>query len=737
MSFRLFGVNVEIQMSFWITSVILGLSRLSAPDVPRGAMAIWALVVFVSVLVHEMGHALAVMRHGIEPQVTLYAMGGLTRFQPVLPLSRRDRVLISLAGPLAGFALGGVTLALARVFPQAFAGSTLRQFAVSSMLWVNFGWGLVNLAPVLPFDGGHVLEQALGPKRVQLTALVSTVVAFLVAGAFVYRREAWGALLFGLAAVQSYRRFAASEASGETSGEGAPEEPVPPELAALLRAARHALGEEEVERACSLAQRVLEGDGGQHRVPAAARCEALEVIAWGHLLEDRAEVAAEVLAQIRRVTPEPPDAALEGAVLFALKDYPRARKILEAARAQGDDRKQIVGPLVQILIAQDEVGRAAEVALAVADSLSDDDVRRMAGLAVEHGAFSPAARLLEAIFNRRHLPEDAYEAARAEAQAGRPERALDLLRRAVEAGFSDRARVWSDAALATLQASPAADAAGAPQPPALEALLPRSMKVPIARVRPDDAGDLPLPRYQTEGAAGLDLHAAVPAPLTLAPGARALVPTGWAMAIPPGYEGQVRPRSGLALRHGVTVLNAPGTVDSDYRGELQVLLVNHGQAPFTVAPGDRIAQLVICQVSRAELSSCPASRRSARAAAGRGATGRRGSSEGGAFLVPEPLIPRSGAPSRDTRGPTARRGSPRRAPPRDTALDASSASQAEPPLPTRPPAPSAPPSRSTRSSAPSRSPAEPRCLPARPDRRARGAGSISPAPPAPRRAPAR
>ena len=105
---------------------------------------------------------------------------------------------------------------------------------------------------------------------------------------------------------------------------------------------------------------------------------------------------------------------------------------------------------------------------------------------------------------------------------------------------------------------------------------------------------LPLPAYQTEGASGVDLTAAVPeeSPLTLAPGARALVPTGIVMQIPPGCEGQVRPRSGLALKHGVTVLNAPGTIDSDYRGEIGVLLINHGTEPFTIARGDRIAQLV-------------------------------------------------------------------------------------------------------------------------------------------------
>ena len=117
------------------------------------------------------------------------------------------------------------------------------------------------------------------------------------------------------------------------------------------------------------------------------------------------------------------------------------------------------------------------------------------------------------------------------------------------------------------------------------------------------AKGLPLPEYKSEEASGLDLPAAVPenAPMTLAPGARALVPTGLRMSIPLGMEGQVRPRSGLALKHGVTVLNAPGTIDSDYEGELQVLLINLGTEPFTIARGDRIAQLVFAQVIHVDL----------------------------------------------------------------------------------------------------------------------------------------
>ncbi|MGN6571428.1 MAG: dUTP diphosphatase [Pseudolabrys sp.] len=135
--------------------------------------------------------------------------------------------------------------------------------------------------------------------------------------------------------------------------------------------------------------------------------------------------------------------------------------------------------------------------------------------------------------------------------------------------------------------------------------------------------DLPLPAYQTAHAAGLDLLAAVPAdrPLTLAPGARALVPTGIAIALPPDCEAQVRPRSGLAVKQGVTVLNSPGTIDADYRGEVQVLLINLGQAPVAIERGMRIAQMVVSRVARARLTAAASLDITQRGAGGFGSTG--------------------------------------------------------------------------------------------------------------------
>lgn len=135
---------------------------------------------------------------------------------------------------------------------------------------------------------------------------------------------------------------------------------------------------------------------------------------------------------------------------------------------------------------------------------------------------------------------------------------------------------------------------------------------------------LDCPAYQSAGAAGFDIQAALApdAPLTLAPGARALVPTGFQLALPDGYELQVRPRSGLAMRHGITVLNAPGTVDSDYRGEVKVLLVNLGDEPFRIARGERIAQGVVAPVSRAVLLEADTLPDTIRGGGGFGSTGR-------------------------------------------------------------------------------------------------------------------
>ena len=144
----------------------------------------------------------------------------------------------------------------------------------------------------------------------------------------------------------------------------------------------------------------------------------------------------------------------------------------------------------------------------------------------------------------------------------------------------------------------------------------------VFRVRANHPNPLPLPRYETAQAAGMDLRADIEGERTLQPLERLAVPTGLALALPPGYEGQVRPRSGLALKHGVTLLNSPGTIDADYRGEVHAILVNLSQEPFTLRRGDRVAQLVVAPVTTAELQEVSVLDTTPRGEGGFGSTGR-------------------------------------------------------------------------------------------------------------------
>lgn len=150
------------------------------------------------------------------------------------------------------------------------------------------------------------------------------------------------------------------------------------------------------------------------------------------------------------------------------------------------------------------------------------------------------------------------------------------------------------------------------------------MKLQIRRL--EHARDIPLPRYETPGAAGLDLSAAIEGERVIAPGAKAMIPCGISIAVAAGFEAQVRPRSGLAAKNGVTVLNAPGTIDSDYRGEVAAILINHGSEPFRVTRGMRVAQMVIAPVVQAELVEVEALDETSRGAGGFGSTGTAKSS---------------------------------------------------------------------------------------------------------------
>ncbi len=147
------------------------------------------------------------------------------------------------------------------------------------------------------------------------------------------------------------------------------------------------------------------------------------------------------------------------------------------------------------------------------------------------------------------------------------------------------------------------------------------LKIEIKQL--ENFGDLQMPAYETDLAAGVDLRAAINGdkPLVLQPGERALIATGFAMALPPGYEAQIRPRSGLAYKHGISVVNSPGTIDADYRGEVKILLINHGTESFTINRGERIAQMVVAPVTQARFEVVDTLSQTARGAGGYGSTG--------------------------------------------------------------------------------------------------------------------
>ncbi len=158
----------------------------------------------------------------------------------------------------------------------------------------------------------------------------------------------------------------------------------------------------------------------------------------------------------------------------------------------------------------------------------------------------------------------------------------------------------------------------------LKALSPASeQQVTICWLLPEEKRDLPLPGYETSGSAGMDVGAAVDIDVVIGPGEIALIPTGFSVSIPPGYEIQVRPRSGLAVKYGVTVINSPGTIDSDYRGEVKIGLINHGNVSFTVKRGDRVAQLVLAPVVQAKWQIAESLDETERGAGGFGHTGVR------------------------------------------------------------------------------------------------------------------
>lgn len=433
--FRLFGFPVEIQPGFWLLAFIIGFSG----DRSAAELAAWVGIVFVSVLVHELGHAFAARAYGERPVIALHMMGGLTSWTPTRELSRRARILVTLAGPGAGFALGALAFValLALSGQRTDSGQSGLLFGTLRLLLVaNVFWSVINLMPVLPFDGGQILATALGAERRKLAATISLVFGLITAAVLLRMGSLLGALVFGLGGVSSF--LAALRA--------APARLPPHARRELLDRARAQLAAGELEQAAGyarvLAQTADDVDG---------RREALQLLGW-IALESKQIADARALARDLEALGGA-DPYLLAAVALADEDRARARKLLLAARERGDARPELLSLLVRVELESDEPGAAALLALELVDAADADELRAVAAAAFDGDAPLAGARLLAALFQRDGEANDAFAAARAFARGGERDDAVRLLADAVRAGH-DVSHARQDADLGTLAEHP-------------------------------------------------------------------------------------------------------------------------------------------------------------------------------------------------------------------------------------------------------------------------------------------
>ncbi len=399
-SFSLFGIPVRVMSSFWIIAVLFGLSGATGAESPAKGVAfalVWAAIVFVSIVLHELGHALTALAFGAKPAITLHAMGGLTHYQAGR-MSRAESWLVSFAGPAVGLMVGiAVYLATHRQPLGREADEVVR-----SILWVNIGWSLINLLPVVPFDGGHMMAAALGPRRATLTAVISASVGVAVAVAgFFYFASPWIALLFGSAAVNAMRQVGRLRSYDVDRKAG---------LDAELVKIRAAVIEGKANEVLAASERIM----SRARTPA-IKNDAVLALAWAHATLGRAVSARELLEKLERDAPV--DAYLLAAVEDALGSPEAARARLEAARQQGLKDPEAMKLLIDLYARDGQLSRAVEVAIDEIESLGRDAARAVLDAAMVQGAYHSAADLAACLVAKYGEPSDAVEHARASALA--------------------------------------------------------------------------------------------------------------------------------------------------------------------------------------------------------------------------------------------------------------------------------------------------------------------------------
>jgi len=457
--FALFGFPVRIHPFFWVITVMLGATGLGASWNAQvlASIGLWVAMVFVSILWHELGHAFAMRHYGYSPWIVLHGMGGATAWGEGPPRpTPKMRVIVSLAGPFAGFALGAVFLAVFLVVGDGHHWA-LDQFLWGMML-VNLGWGAVNLVPMIPWDGGMALHGALdhftGGKGLKPTAIV-TIVVGLALGALVLwllPRPWWVLFLIGISVFNGVRALSASKDGP------APRAPSIDPMRAIAHARaslERAGGPEALTRAILLRsasddwRQLADGLTGEvlPRIGSPSqRAIALELAAWAYLLAGHPERADRTAGRMRPT--HDPSAILE-ALIAVRRDRPD--DALDAAADMHEDEAEAARTIT--LYARAVRGEAEAV---VAD-LTDDEAElgSLLDAAVFHSEhFEQAAALGAALFDRFGVGNDAYNTACSLSRAGRPDEALRWLERAIDAGYDDLAHLEADDDLAEARARP-------------------------------------------------------------------------------------------------------------------------------------------------------------------------------------------------------------------------------------------------------------------------------------------
>lgn len=386
--FGLFGFQIHIQPGFWLFSLLLvGLWRHNLAD-----SLLFMAIVFVSILVHELGHAFAARRAGLTPVIVIHAFGGITRWIPLDPLTRGRAIAIAMAGPAAGILVAalsaGALIWLPRLAPQL--GTPRLGLFLTTLGQLNGLWSVLNLLPMLPFDGGQILAQLLGPKRRMMAARISLVVGLIAAGLMFRMKLPTAAVVFALAAVAQYvmtnraaRKIAAIDEA---------------RVELLLKQARQALDRGDTETAEKAAEAII----GLSPVPLQRR-EAAEIFTWAALGQGQHHKIRRVLDIL---TAAPLDPLLQAAILEADGDAERAIACLRQARVAGDERPQLAASLVRLLLSADRYGEAALTTIQILDHISEDEARQVMSACREGGRPVPAAELGMALFSRTRNAND-------------------------------------------------------------------------------------------------------------------------------------------------------------------------------------------------------------------------------------------------------------------------------------------------------------------------------------------